>query len=502
MSIPNSRSIGIVGAGTMGEGIAQVAAGAGHQVLLFDVRSGAASDAIDRIAGRLARSVERGKRTQPEADAVIAQLGTAASLDDFSRVGLVIEAAVENLEAKQGIFRELDSIVPTDALFASNTSSISITAIASAIADPKRLAGFHFFNPAPAMALVEVVAGLATAADTMDTLVDLALAWGKTPIRTISSPGFVGNRVARPFYGEALRMLEEGVADAFTIDSLVRGSGGFPMGPFQLMDLVGIDVNLAVSTSVWEATSHDPRFAPSFVQREMVSSGRLGRKSGRGFHRYDDAATEPLLPIVVPGSMPRAIEVVGDAGALQGLVDRLVQGGVRVDRVFGGKPHLRVGAVRVALTDGATATTLDLSPNTAVIDLAHDYSAISIIGVAVSDGASPDTITTVAGMLAAAGIRCVQVDDSPGLVVGRIVASLVNLAADTVHFGIASPRDVDAAMRLGFGYPIGPLAWGDKIGPGWVADVVGNLHEFYQEPRYRVSPLVRRRVASGDSLVS
>ena len=461
MSIPNSRSIGIVGAGTMGEGIAQVAAGAGHQVLLFDLRAGAAGAAIDRIAARLARSVERGKRTQPEADSVVAQLSVAASLAEFSRVGLVIEAAVENLEAKQDIFRELDSIVPSDALFASNTSSISITAISSAVADPKRLAGFHFFNPAPAMALVEVVAGLATAADTMDTLVDLALAWGKTPIRTISSPGFVGNRVARPFYGEALRMLEEGVADAFTIDALVRGSGGFPMGPFQLMDLVGI-----------------------------------------GFHRYDDEATEPLLPIVVPGPIPRGIEVTGDAGALQGLVDRLLLGGVQVDRVFGGKPHLRVGAVRVALTDGTTATTLDLSPNTAVIDLAHDYSAISLIGVAVSDGASPDTITAVAGMLAAAGIRCVQVDDSPGLVVGRIVASLVNLAADTVHFGIASPRDVDAAMRLGFGYPIGPLAWGDEIGPDWVAAVISNLHDFYQEGRYRVSPLVRRRVASGGSLVS
>lgn len=502
MAIDAVASVGIVGAGTMGEGIAQVAASSGHRVLLLDVRPGAAGDAIERIATRMHRSVEKGKRSAADAADIVAKLRVAKRLEDFGDVGLVIEAAIEDIDAKREIFTRLESIVGSDVILASNTSSISITAISGSVADPTRVAGFHFFNPAPAMALVEVIAGLATSAATMNSLFDLAVSWGKTPIRAISSPGFVGNRVARPFYAESLRMLEEGVADAATIDALVRSAGGFPMGPFQLMDLVGIDVNLAVSTSVWEATSLDPRFAPSFIQREMVASGRLGRKTGRGFHRYDEDRPTVAPDIVVPGPIPELVEVVGDPGPFQGLIDRLIAGDVRVDRVFGSDPHLRIGSVRVALTNGATATTLKLSPNTAVVDLAHDYSAVSMLGAAVADGAAPDTMSAVAGMLAGAGIRCVALDDSPGLVVARIVASLVNLAADTVHFGIASANDVDTAMRLGFGYPYGPLEWGDRLGPSWVADVIGNLQAYYQEGRYRVSPLLRRRVAAGATLAS
>lgn len=494
--------VGVVGAGAMGEGIAQVAASAGHVVHLYDTRPEAAVQAIERIVQRLHRSVEKGKRSADAVARIEANLRPAESLDGLAPAGLVVEAIVEDLDAKRSLFTQLESLVASDTVLTTNTSSISITAIASALQDPSRFAGMHFFNPAPVMRLVEVIAGLATDFGVIDDLMVLAEAWGKVPIRVASSPGFVGNRVARPFYGEAIRLLEEGVADVVTIDALMRGPGAFPLGPFELMDLVGIDVNLAVSTSVWEATSNDPRFAPSVLQRDMVASGRLGRKTGRGFHRYDDGTPAAQPTIVEPGPIPSSVELVGEPGPLQGLVDRLISGGVRVDKVFGGEPHLRLGAARLALTDGRSATVRDIGPNMAVVDLAHDYSAASLVAIAVSDTAAPDTLGAVAGLLAGGGFRCVEVDDAPGLVVARIVASLVNLAADTVHFGIASGDDVDTAMMLGFSYPEGPLAWGDRLGLIWVRSVIENLRDAYQEDRYRVSPLLARRAASGGRLAS
>lgn len=289
--IPPSSVVAVVGAGTMGAGIAQVAAVAGHPVLLFDVRDNAAAKAIADIRKNLEKLAAKGKLSKDAAQSV--RLSTANSLEDLAPAKLVIEAVVEDLAAKRQVFAKLEHIVADDCLLATNTSSISITAIGGALQQPGRLAGMHFFNPAPVMELVEVVSGLATDRDCAETIYATATAWGKTPVHVKSSPGFIVNRVARPFYLEALRMLQERVATPATIDAVMREAGGFRMGPFELMDLIGNDVNLAVSKSLFEAFFYEPRFRPSLLQQELVHAGRLGRKTGRGWYEYGDAAVNP-----------------------------------------------------------------------------------------------------------------------------------------------------------------------------------------------------------------
>ena len=255
--------IAVVGAGAMGAGIAQVAAVAG-------------------IRAQLAKMAEKGRLTAADAAAAGMRLIPAHEIADLAGAGLVVEAIVEDLAEKQALFADLEGIVGRDCILCTNTSSISVTAIGAALHHPERLAGLHFFNPAPLMALVEVVSGLATDRAVAETLFATAAAWGKTPVHARSTPGFIVNRVARPYYAEALRLAQEGAADCATIDAVMREAGGFRMGPFELMDMIGLDVNFAVTSSVWRAFVHDPRFLPSLLQRELVDAGRLGRKNGRG----------------------------------------------------------------------------------------------------------------------------------------------------------------------------------------------------------------------------
>jgi 3-hydroxybutyryl-CoA dehydrogenase len=286
MNLADIRRVAVLGAGTMGAGIAQVAAQSGYEVILYDVFEEAVQGATTRLAALLHRLAEKGKLTPGEADAAIARITPTTQMEALDDVQVVIEAAPERLDIKKNLFEQLDEHVPADAILASNTSTLSITQIATAVADPSRVAGMHFFNPAPLMPLVEVIAGAATSPTTMDTLVELATALGKRPVRAKDVPGFIVNRVARPFHLEALRLLEQGVADPSTIDRLVREGGGFRMGPFELQDLIGIDINFAASQSVYEGYFHAPRFRPSHRQRQQVESGNLGRKTGRGWYEY------------------------------------------------------------------------------------------------------------------------------------------------------------------------------------------------------------------------
>ena len=288
--IAPSHSVAVVGAGTMGAGIAQVAAAAGHPVLLFDVREGVVAKAIDDVHKNLQKLVAKGKLSAETAAS--ARISSAASLDEIAPAKLVSEAVIEDLQAKREVFAKLDQIVDGSCLFATNTSSISITAIGAALSNPGRLAGMHFFNPAPLMELVEVVSGLGTDRGCAETIYATAKAWGKTPVHVKSSPGFIVNRVARPFYLEALRMVQERVATPATIDAVMR-EAGFRMGPFELMDLIGNDVNFAVSKSIFEAYFYEPRFRPSLLQQELVEAGRLGRKTGRGWYEYGENAPKP-----------------------------------------------------------------------------------------------------------------------------------------------------------------------------------------------------------------
>ena len=279
-------TVGVIGAGTMGGGIAGVAARAGLDVILHDSVPSALTAAIERIGNDLRSGAARGKRSAEEAAGALARVRSCSSLHDLASAGIVIEAAVEDLDVKQAIVRALDQIVSPSAIIATNTSSLSITAIASVCRNPETVVGMHFFNPPAAMQLVEVVRGHRTSDETAMTVRDLATRFGKIPVICSDTPGFIVNRVARPFYGEALRLLAEGVGSVEQIDAILTRSGGFRMGPFALMDLIGIDVNYAVSRSVYEQFFHEPRFRPHPIQRRMVEAGVLGRKTGKGFYTY------------------------------------------------------------------------------------------------------------------------------------------------------------------------------------------------------------------------
>jgi 3-hydroxybutyryl-CoA dehydrogenase len=511
--LPDNSIVGVIGSGAMGAGIAQVAASAGYRVKLFDTRPDAVSRALLDIRTMYGKLVEKGRMTQQDADAAGARLQPADSLQDVADAALVIEAIVENLDAKRALFRDLEAVVGDDCILASNTSSISVTAIGAALRLPQRLVGMHFFNPVPLMALVEVVHGLATDAAIADTVFATAAKWGKSPVHAKSTPGFIVNRVARPYYGEALRLLQEQAGDPATIDAVMREAGGFRMGPCELMDLIGHDVNFSVSQSVFHAYFCDPRFTPSVLQQEMVNAGFLGRKSGRGFYRYgpDAVATLPHLeapqpqPEFVSCSMPAA----GPDSPLTALFERLVKSGVK----FGARsvdpdqdqPGLDVAAFHcngaaLYLTDGRSATErarANLHADTVLFDLALDYATAPRIAVSRADQCSLEAYNAVVGLLQGAGFAVSRLDDVPGLAVMRSVAMLANEAADVVHQGVCSAVAVDLAMQKGVNYPRGPLAWADAIGLAHVVAVLSNLAAGYGEERYRVSPLLRRKLANG-----
>lgn len=334
--------VGVVGAGTMGAGIAQVAAAAGCRVLLHDVSDAQLQRAVDQIGRRLRRAVERGRLNAAQADATLARIRTTTSLDDLAPSDVVIEAAPEDMDLKRRILGRLGEICSPEAVLTSNTSSLSITALGAASGRPDRFAGLHFFNPAPVMPLVEIIAGHGTAPGTVRLLEDLSRRFGKTPVIARDTPGFIVNRVARPFYGEALRLLGEGLVDVSTADRVVRAAG-FRMGPFELMDLIGIDVNFAVTCSVWEAYFHEARYRPHPIQRRLVEAGALGRKTGRGFYRYEEGADpEPVVgpaPVAPPAGVgdgaPAGRQrwfVTGGGPAAEALAARAQAAGIQVER--------------------------------------------------------------------------------------------------------------------------------------------------------------------------
>ncbi len=505
-----THPVGVVGSGTMGVGIAQVALLAGHRVLLYDLDPDRVAKAARDIAARLDRLVEKG-RLKPWAKLwALDRLQTAPTLEHLAPCALVVEAVAESLTVKQDVFRQLEKIVRADAILATNTSSLSITEIGAALERPQRLVGMHFFNPAPVLPLVEVVSGLATDPKVAETVYQTARAWGKTPVHAKSTPGFIVNRVARPFYGEALRVYEEGAADPVTIDAVLRECGGFRMGPLELTDLIGQDVNLAVTRSVWEAFGYDPRYAPSLAQRELVAAGWLGRKTGRGFYSYDEGAGKPEPATAPAAPAPERVVVRGSGGPYRELVGLIADAGIEVERreervEFAESPEsCRIevpGRVRLHLTDGHFAGWGRGSgpvgnPPAIAFDLALDYAAATRVAVAPAD-APQQAIDAAVGLFQALGKQVTVLPDLPGLLVARTVAMLVNEAADALYRGVATAVDIDTAMRAGVNYPLGPLAWGDRLGARWVTTVLANLADVYRDGRYRPSPLLRRMAQKG-----
>jgi 3-hydroxybutyryl-CoA dehydrogenase len=502
--------VAVIGSGAMGAGIAQVAASAGHQVRLFDTRPEAVAKAIAEIGKGFAKLVEKGRMAAPEADLARARLQPIDTLQDTKDAALVVEAVVENLEVKRALFAELEDIVGDDCILATNTSSISVTAIAARLRRPQRLVGMHFFNPVPLMALVEVVEGVATDQAVADTVYATAANWGKNPVHAKSTPGFIVNRVARPFYAEALRLLQEQGADPATIDAVLRDCGGFRMGPFELMDLIGHDVNFSVTQSVFNAYFGDPRFTPSILQQELVNAGFLGRKAGRGFYRYGEDAAKPQPQAEPAHDAPSNVRVSrgSDAPApvFDALVDRLGARGIAVAQPgmqeranWTEAPALQAGRATIFLTDGRSATQRAFDnglPDTVLFDLLLDAAGSARIALARADQCSDAAWHGAVGLFQAAGFTVSRLDDVPGMAVMRTVAMLANEAADAVNQGVCSAQAVDIAMQKGVNYPRGPLAWLDAIGLRQAVAVLHNLAMVYGEDRYRVSPLLRRKLAA------
>lgn len=495
--------VGVIGAGAMGAGIAQIAAQAGHQVRLLDLKAGAAEQAIAGIRAAFDKLATKGRLSAEAAAAAGMRLRVAASTAELADAALVIEAVVERLDVKRQLFAELEAIVGGNGILATNTSSISVTAIAAGLKRPGRLVGMHFFNPAPVMALVEVVSGLATEPGVAAVVYETSLAWGKSPVHTKSTPGFIVNRVARPFYAEGLRLLGEQAADPATLDAVMREAGGFRMGPFELMDLIGHDVNFAVTKSVFDAYYGDPRFTPSVIQQELVNAGRLGRKSGHGFYDYAPATPTVEAVSVPPTAMANAVAVWTGTRLGRAIAERLSRAGVSAvvhDAAHADRRLLRVADTLVYRTDGRTATQRAADNGhvaTVLADLTLDPARATRIALSAADGCHEAAFLAAASVFQAAGFAVSRLADVPGLAVMRTVAMLANEAADAVYQGVCDVAAADTAMCKGVNYPLGPLAWADAIGPGEVLTVLDNLATVYGEDRYRASPLLRRRVAAG-----
>lgn len=494
---PPFQTLGIVGTGAMGRGIAQIAAQAGLTVMLHDLREGAVAEARAFVGGMWDRAVHKQRLSEADAKRYFSRLKEATTLAGLAECDIVIEAIVEKLDAKQALFQELEGILKEDAVLATNTSSLSVTAIASGCRFPQRVIGFHFFNPVPLMRIVEVIPGLRTAGEVADRVEALGQCMGHFTARTTDTPGFLVNHAGRAFGTEALRILGERVADHATIDRILVDQGGFRMGPFALLDLTGLDVSHAVMESIYHQYYEEPRFRPSPLTRQRLTAGLLGRKSNEGFYRYVDGKSQVPDEPPPPEAAPRPVWIgVEDDTARRQLAELVTQAGWPLET--GETPTKDALCVVAPLGEDATACTLRLGlpPERCVaVDL------LAGLGKRRSLMTSPATLDeyrdAAATLLGHDGTPVSVLEDSNGFVLQRVVACIVNVGCEIAQQGVAEPQTIDRAVELGLGYPHGPLAMGDHYGSRRILTILDNMLAATGDPRYRASPWLRRRATLG-----
>ena len=501
-----SLCLGIVGTGAMGRGIAQIAAQAGIRVLLFDALHGAAAGARETVIAMLGKLADKGRISAAALAAASAKLEVVARLDGLASAGIIVEAIVENLDVKQQLFRQLEDIIAADCILATNTSSLSVTSIASACKRPERVGGFHFFNPVPLMKIVEVIDGLLTAPWVSAALLDLGQRMGHTAVRARDTPGFIVNHAGRGLVTEALRIVAEGITDFREVDQIMREAAGFRMGPFELLDLTGLDVSQPVMESIYHQYYEEPRYRPSALAAQRLAGGLLGRKTGRGFYKYLNGAPEPLPVTAVPSvkavriwvsqTLPEWAEAVREIAG---------NAGVMVETA----PTPGEQALCIVTPLGEDATTACVTQG---LDATRTVALDCLFGAGPGKPARRTLMTTplttaamrdaAHALFAADGTAVSVIHDSAGFVAQRVLACIVNIGCDIAQQRVARPVDIDRAVTLGLGYPMGPLAFGDALGAVRVLAILDAMQDFYGDPRYRPSPWLKRRALLGVSLLT
>lgn len=501
-----SLCIGIVGTGAMGRGIAQIAAQAGIRVLLFDALHGAAISARDTVVATLGKLADKGKIPATALAAASAKLEVVPRLEELASAQIIVEAIVENLDVKKTLFRQLEDIITADCILATNTSSLSVTSIAAACKRPERVGGFHFFNPVPLMKIVEVIDGLMTAPWVSAALLALGQRMGHTAVAARDTPGFIVNHAGRGFVTEALRVLGEGVTDFWEIDRIMREAAGFRMGPFELMDLTGLDVSQPVMESIYHQYYQEPRYRPSALAAQRLAGGLLGRKTGRGFYAYSNGKPEPMPAATAPTAMPASVWVSQTRPDWAEAVREIVAAaGITAETDYMPSDE----ALCIVTPLGADTTTACVTKG---IDPARTVAIDCLLGVGAGGTARRTLMTTplttaamrdaAHAVFAADGSPVSVIRDSAGFVAQRIIACIVNIGCDIAQQRVASPADIDRAVTLGLGYPKGPLAFGDALGARKVLHVLEAMQDFYGDPRYRPSPWLKRRALLGVSLLT
>ena len=495
-------TVGIVGTGAMGRGIAQIAAQAGSTVQLFDLNPEACRQAHAAIAAQWDKLQDKGRIDAATADAYKTRLQTAASLGELHNCDLVVEAAVERLDIKQSLFAQLEDIVRPDAVLVTNTSSLSVTAIAAGLKRPAQFAGYHFFNPVPLMKVVEVIAGLKTDAAVCAGLTEYARQMGHTPVQAQDTPGFIVNHAGRAYGTEALRIVSEGVTDFATIDRILKDQVGFKLGPFELMDLTGLDVSHPVMESIYRQYYDEARYRPSVITAQRLAGGVLGKKTGEGFYQYVEGVqqhtAEPAVPDVA--EMP-PVWVSPRASRRAELLQLLKNLGAQIETGASPSPHAITFVAPLGFDVTTVAVVERLDPaRTIGIDMLVDDAATRRRVLATNPATRQDIRAAAHALMARDGKAVSVIRDSGGFVTQRVVASIVNIASDICQQGVCSPADLEKAVTLGLGYPLGPLAMGDRYGPTNVLEVLFNMQTVYGDQRYRPSPWLRRQGAIGLSL--